>query len=170
MLLSEVTAVDAVAPVSVHHVPLDQRVPVDVHAGPGGLLEERLDALGFHLVFCWRSDESFAAAREERLKVSGNPSQYDDLEVFVGEQEAMRRLVGGSILPTLELDVSAGDVAGAADRVAAAELEKQTPDLKAIAAEVNAAEQSKQLRHGNTGLVEFSAYGTPMSDMSMSGN
>ena len=82
-------------------------------------LEERLDALGFHLVFCSRRRESFAAAREERLKVSGNPSQYDDLEVFVDEQEAMREIVGESILPTLELDVSDGDVAAAADRVAA---------------------------------------------------
>lgn len=82
-------------------------------------LEERLDALGFHLVFCTRRRESFAAAREERLKVSGNPSQYDDLEVFVDEQEAMREIVGESILPTLELDVSDGDVAAAATTVAA---------------------------------------------------
>ena len=82
-------------------------------------LEERLDALGFHLVFCWRSDESFAAAREERLKVSGNPSQYDDLGVFLEEQEAMRQLVGESILPTLELEVSSSDVGRAADEVAA---------------------------------------------------
>lgn len=82
-------------------------------------LEERLDALGFHLVFCTRRRGSFAAAREERLKVSGNPSQYDDLEVFVDEQEAMREIVGESILPTLELDVSDGDVAAATDRVAA---------------------------------------------------
>ena len=29
-------------------------------------LEERFHALGFHLVFCHRSDESFAKAREER--------------------------------------------------------------------------------------------------------
>jgi hypothetical protein len=42
-------------------------------------LEDRLNALGFHLVFCARTPESFAAAREERLKVSGNPSQYDNL-------------------------------------------------------------------------------------------
>src|SRR5439155_14411030 len=36
-------------------------------------LEERLAALGFHLVFCTRTPESFEAARAERLKVSGNP-------------------------------------------------------------------------------------------------
>jgi hypothetical protein len=34
-----------------------------------GWLEERLAALGFHLVFCTRTPESFAAAREARLKV-----------------------------------------------------------------------------------------------------
>src|SRR5688500_2130237 len=43
-------------------------------------LEERLALLGFHLVLCTRSPASFAAARAERLKVSGNPAQYDDLD------------------------------------------------------------------------------------------
>jgi hypothetical protein len=81
-------------------------------------LEDRLAPLGFHLVFCTRSPESFAAARAERLKVSGNPSQYDDLQRFHEEQELLRRLVSESILPTLELDVSDNNVAGAADRIA----------------------------------------------------
>lgn len=81
-------------------------------------LEERLAALGFHLVFVTRTPESFENARAERLKVSGNPSQYDDLQVFVKEQELFRRLVGESILPTLELDISDSDVTGAADRIA----------------------------------------------------
>jgi hypothetical protein len=81
-------------------------------------LEERLDVLGFHLVFCTRTPESFAAARAERLQVSGNPSQYDDLQRFVEEQKLLRRLVGESILPTLELDVSDNDVTGAADHIA----------------------------------------------------
>lgn len=81
-------------------------------------LEERLNELGFHLVFCCRSPESFAAAREQRLLVSGNPSQYDDLQVFVDEQETMRELVAESILPTLSLDISDDDVPRAADRVA----------------------------------------------------
>ncbi|HKP54525.1 MAG TPA: hypothetical protein VJ183_17960 [Chloroflexia bacterium] len=81
-------------------------------------LEERLHALGFHLVFCTRTPESFEAARAERLKVSGNPSQYDDLQVFTREQELMRGLIGESILPTLELDVSDSDAGRAADRVA----------------------------------------------------
>ncbi len=81
-------------------------------------LEDRLRPLGFRLVFCTRRPESFAAAREARLKVSGNPSQYDDLEVFIRDQEVMRRLVAASTLPTLEVDVSDDDVAGAADRIA----------------------------------------------------
>jgi hypothetical protein len=81
-------------------------------------LEERLDALGFHLVFCTRTPESFAKARAERLKVSGNPAQYDDLQRFIKEQDLMRRLVHDTILPTLELDVSDNDVAKAADRIA----------------------------------------------------
>jgi hypothetical protein len=83
-----------------------------------GWLEKRLRALGFHLVFCTRTPESFAAARAERLKVSGNPAQYDDLQLFVAEQELMRRLVSESILPVLELDVSDNDVTAATDRIA----------------------------------------------------
>src|SRR5512136_1354271 len=48
-------------------------------------LEEGLVALGFRLVFCARAPESFVEARAERLKVSGKPAQYDDLQVFVDE-------------------------------------------------------------------------------------
>lgn len=81
-------------------------------------LEDRLAVLGFRLVFCTRTPESFAAARSERLKVSGNPSQYDDLGVFVAEQELMERLVSESRLPTLALDVSDNDVPAAVERVA----------------------------------------------------
>lgn len=53
-------------------------------------LEQRLRPLGFHLVFCTRTPESFAAARARRLAVSGNPAQYDDLSPFIAEQEAMQ--------------------------------------------------------------------------------
>jgi len=81
-------------------------------------LEERLLPLGFRLILCTRSRESFAQAREERLKVSGNPGQYDDLMPFIAEQDEMRFEAGRSLLPSLELDVSDDDVAGAADRVA----------------------------------------------------
>jgi hypothetical protein len=50
--------------------------------------------------------------------VSGNPSQYDDLSVFVREQALLERLAGESRLQVLRLDVSDGDVAAAADAVA----------------------------------------------------
>jgi hypothetical protein len=83
-----------------------------------GWLEERLANLGFHLVFCTRTPESFAAARAERLMISGNPAQYDDLQVFIDEQGFMRQLVTESVLPALELDVSDNDIARAADRIA----------------------------------------------------
>lgn len=81
-------------------------------------LEDRLAALGFHLVFCTRTPDSFAAARKRRLAVSGKPSQYDDLERFAVEQELFRRLVGESALPVLEVDVSDDDVPGAVERIA----------------------------------------------------
>ncbi len=83
-----------------------------------GWLEERLEPVGFRLVLCTRRPETFEAARAERLKVSGKPSQYDDLEPFIREQELLRRLAAGSRLPVLDLDVSSSDVADAADRIA----------------------------------------------------
>ena len=81
-------------------------------------LEDRLRPLGFRLVLCTRRPDTFAAARAERLRISGKPSQYDDLGPFVREQELFRRCVRESTLPALELDVSDDDVPRAADRVA----------------------------------------------------
>ena len=81
-------------------------------------LEERLLPLGFRLVYCMRSPASFAAARTERLKVSGKPSQYDDLQVFVEEQRLIGELVEQSQLPKLALDVSDNDVGAAVERIA----------------------------------------------------
>ncbi len=83
-----------------------------------GWLEERLEALGFRLVLCTRSPDSFAAARERRLEVSGNPRQYDDLDAFVREQEAFREAAGRSRLACLNVDLSDDDVGAAADRIA----------------------------------------------------
>lgn len=82
-------------------------------------VDAALADLGFAVVHCVRRPETFPAAREARLLVSGNPSQYDDLDVFVAEQDAMAEAVRRSRLPSLTLDVSDGDVAALADRVAA---------------------------------------------------
>lgn len=73
-------------------------------------LEERLLQVGFHMVVCVRSEESFAAAREARLEVSGNPSQYDNLDRFIREQESMLELSALSLLPRRVIDVSDGDI------------------------------------------------------------
>lgn len=81
-------------------------------------LEEGLVELGFRLVLCHRSAESFVQARELRLQVSGNPGQYTDLGQFIEEQERMRELARASLLPCLELDVSDNQLPAAADRVA----------------------------------------------------
>ena len=82
-------------------------------------LEERLAPLGFRLVLTTRSPVSFAAARDERLKVSGNPRQYDDLDVFVREQELLVGIAAESILPVFQVDVSDDDVPAAVERIAA---------------------------------------------------
>ena len=81
-------------------------------------MEERLMPLNFRLVYCTRTPDSFEAARAERLKVSGKPSQYDDLNAFVSEQELMDELVASSLLPTLKLDISDNDIPAAVERIA----------------------------------------------------
>lgn len=83
-----------------------------------GWLEARLEPLGFHLVLCVRPEDTFEAAREERLKISGKPSQYDDLGLFIEEQAVLRDLAAASQLPVLELDVGDGDVSAAVERIA----------------------------------------------------
>ena len=62
--------------------------------------------------------ESFAAARKERLKISGNPSQYNDLSLFVREQEIIREPVEKSMLPSLTLDVSDNNIPAAVEGIA----------------------------------------------------
>lgn len=81
-------------------------------------LEECLLPLGFRLVLCTRTPESFTAAREECLKVSGNPAQYDNLSQFIAEQGRIQELARHSLLPTLHLDVSDNSVSNAADIIA----------------------------------------------------
>ena len=81
-------------------------------------LEERLLPLGFCLVYCTRSAESFVKAREERLKVSGNPAQYDDLNRFIAEQVVFDQMVAESILPIFRLDISDNNVPAAVERIA----------------------------------------------------
>jgi hypothetical protein len=81
-------------------------------------LEQRLVPLGFRLVYCTRSPESFADARTERLKVSGNPSQYDDLQVFIGEQDQLNQLIEASTLPKYHLDISDNNIPAAVEKIA----------------------------------------------------
>lgn len=81
-------------------------------------LEQQLVPLGFRLVFCTRAPESFAAARTERLKVSGNPAQYDDIDAFIRDQDVLQQLVRASSLPTLTLDISDNNIAKAVETVA----------------------------------------------------
>ena len=81
-------------------------------------LEERLVALGFRIIFCFRKPSSFLEAREERLKISGNPKQYDNLDIFIKEQEILNQLLDKSIIPVLHLDVTHYSSDQLADNVA----------------------------------------------------
>ncbi|MCL4539900.1 MAG: hypothetical protein M1378_09975 [Bacteroidetes bacterium] len=81
-------------------------------------LEERLLAVGFCTILCVRTGDSFVQAREERLKVSGKPDQYDNLNIFVREQDKFREAVSESILPHHEVDVSDGNVNRICDEIA----------------------------------------------------
>ena len=73
-------------------------------------IEERLAPLGFRIVLCTRRPGTFEEARAERLKVSGKPSQYDDLSIFLREQDYLHELAERSLLPVLKLDTSSGDL------------------------------------------------------------
>lgn len=81
-------------------------------------LETILKPLDFRLVLCRREPGSFSEARKERLRVSGNPRQYDDLGAFIEEQAAMERLVRASSLHSPAIDVTDGNVAAICDQVA----------------------------------------------------
>jgi regulator of PEP synthase PpsR (kinase-PPPase family) len=69
------------------------------------------------LVLLTRDEDSFAEARRERLKVSGNPSQYDDLGVFIQEQREIQALAGQSLLPLLRVEIAGKRVADIAEEI-----------------------------------------------------
>jgi hypothetical protein len=81
-------------------------------------LEDQLLTLGFRIVLLTRSAESFAEARQARLAVSGKPSQYDDLGVFIKEQEAFQEAIRSTILPWKEFDVTTATVPELTEKVA----------------------------------------------------
>jgi hypothetical protein len=91
---------------------LSTRIWQSIHNGQEidfSWLEQRLERIGFRIVLCHRQPGSFAAARRERLEVSGNPGQYDDLEGFIDEQRRFDEAARVSRLPVLRLDVTDGD-------------------------------------------------------------
>ena len=101
-----------------HLATLAEQTRLNGRAPDFGWLEDRLRPIGFRIVLCTRRETTFAAARTDRLRISGKPDQYDDLGAFFGEQALLRELAARSSLPIFELDVSDDDVADAADRVA----------------------------------------------------
>ena len=82
-------------------------------------VDDALAARGFRLVLCTRRDDTFEAARAERLKISGNPGQYDHLQRFRDEQRRLRELAVASRLEVLELDMTDATPTVAAERVVA---------------------------------------------------
>lgn len=81
-------------------------------------LEEKLKNLGFHLILLTRSDESFHNARLERLKISGNPSQYDNLDIFINEKKKFLELFDKSILTKNIFDISDNNLDRVCDQIA----------------------------------------------------
>jgi hypothetical protein len=82
-----------------------------------GWLEDRIKPLGFRIIFCTRTPESFDSARVERIKISGKPSQYNDLQKFIEEQDLIRVLIEKSKLKFLTIDISDNDVSKAAEKI-----------------------------------------------------
>ncbi|MBM4175968.1 MAG: hypothetical protein FJ213_07325 [Ignavibacteria bacterium] len=80
-------------------------------------IEQRLTELGFHVVLLTRSAQSFKEAREERIKVSGNPSQYDDLDKFIFEQNIFIEEIQRSILPKFEIDISDNNISRVVEEI-----------------------------------------------------
>ncbi len=80
-------------------------------------LEERLATLNFRMVLLTRQPDSFEAARAERLKVSGNPKQYNDLSLFIKEQDHLRALAKKSKLIWTEIDITNLTPKEAADEI-----------------------------------------------------
>jgi len=81
-------------------------------------LEERLATLGFRMIFCYRKPSTFIEAREERLKISGNPKQYDNIDIFIKEQEVINELLNKSLIPVMHLDVTYYSIEQLSDNVA----------------------------------------------------
>jgi len=65
-----------------------------------------------------KTEIAFATARAKRIGISGKPEQYDDLGLLIEEQAQFRELAERSNLQHLEVDVSSGNVAAAADEIA----------------------------------------------------
>jgi hypothetical protein len=83
-----------------------------------GWLEETLRQLGFRLVLCTRSESSFESARNDRIRISGKPSQYDNLDLFIKEQNLILQLAADSRLPTLRVDISDSNVLRTVNEIA----------------------------------------------------
>jgi hypothetical protein len=81
-------------------------------------LEDRLKKLNFRLIFVSRSPDSFEKALQKRLQVSGNPAQYKDLNVFIQEQAAYRKLFQDSVLKKFEVDISDNQINRVAEQIA----------------------------------------------------
>jgi hypothetical protein len=82
-------------------------------------VDRRLAELGVLLVLCYRAPETFARARADRLAYSENPRNYDDLDVFIREQELMVSLAADSAMESMVVDVSGDDVEHVADEIMA---------------------------------------------------
>jgi hypothetical protein len=52
------------------------------------------------------------------LEISGNPAQYDDLNIFIEEQKQLISLLERSILPQLTIDISDNDISKAIEKIA----------------------------------------------------
>jgi hypothetical protein len=70
-------------------------------------------------VFCYRRPETFHEARKERLKISGNPSQYEDLARIIHEQELLFDAFRNSKLEKLMIDITDRTVASVAEEITA---------------------------------------------------
>jgi hypothetical protein len=80
-------------------------------------VDDRLAAIGCVLIHLSRSPDTFSEARRERLRYSENPHRYDDIDLFLREQDLMADLIHSSAIRSTTVDVSDGDVPRIAQQI-----------------------------------------------------
>jgi hypothetical protein len=82
-------------------------------------VDHKLALMGARMVVCSRDPESYDGALSERLKVTGNPSQYRDMDAILNTQRRLLEFAERSTIPFHTLDVTNRPLSDMLDEVVA---------------------------------------------------